>query len=359
MSWNPEPIASTFLDAAIGVRAWNSSLDAICEALGAAGATIVPLRGRLPQLPTSSSFQEAIQAYVQDGWQDHDVRFGALPTLRRTGFATDLDFTSEEEMRRSPYYQEWLQPYGLKWFGAVHIKGVEEDWVLSLQRSAQQGPFDPKEGLALAQLSKSLSSSAALANAIGFVKADAALDAFSRSDKAVVMLNRQGEVVRTNAAAEALFSDDINVQNRLLRCTNKESSRKLDNAIWKAGTSSDTYVDEPILLRRKNASPMIAYVSPARGAASDVFGSCQIYVIFVDLFKRQTAATEHLQSLFGLTRAEANFARHICNGGKPRDVATSLGISYETARSHLKGIFSKLDIKSQAELVSLIAHLKI
>ncbi|GJD68289.1 helix-turn-helix transcriptional regulator [Methylobacterium gnaphalii] len=40
------------------------------------------------------------------------------------------------------------------------------------------------------------------------------------------------------------------------------------------------------------------------------------------------------------------------------DVAAALGISYETARWHLKRVFAKLGISRQAELVAMVLALK-
>src|SRR6478735_5803943 len=110
MEWDPNVAARLFSDAAVGVKSWQSSLDEICELFGAAGATLLPLNGQLAQMPTSQSFEEAIGTYLKQGWHQQDVRFRGLPTARKRGFVTDLDFITESEIDRSPYYQDWLRP---------------------------------------------------------------------------------------------------------------------------------------------------------------------------------------------------------------------------------------------------------
>lgn len=61
-----------------------------------------------------------------------------------------------------------------------------------------------------------------------------------------------------------------------------------------------------------------------------------------------------LQALFGLTQAEAKLARGIAGGATLGKVAHASGITLETARSHIKRIFSKTCTTRQLELTILI-----
>ena len=55
-----------------------------------------------------------------------------------------------------PYYQEFLRPHKLGWFGAVKVGDGEDSWCLSIQRSIEQGPFQQSEIDRLATLSSQL-----------------------------------------------------------------------------------------------------------------------------------------------------------------------------------------------------------
>ena len=356
--WNLNAISQSFAEAATGQITWRRSLDLISEQVGGSGATIVPLKGLLPERPTSSAFEEAIDVYVKDGWYKHDDRFRAMGAVRRKGFGTDLDFISEEEMRRSPYYQEWLRPFGLKWFAGVLISGLEEEWALSLQRSEAQGPFTDAEGTQLALLSRGLASSAMLANALGFARADAALDAFTASGKAVILFNRHGEIIRANPAAEELFTDSFRIRQRRIVCPTAEETTNLARAIQKACDSRIEYLDLPVLLKRPNKTSIIAYVSRSRGVAIDVLSPCQGYVIFVDPYRRGLPTRSVLMDSFGLTGTEASVADMLRDGRSLRQISTEIGISYETGRTHLRNIFSKLDVHDQADLVAFLVQLR-
>ena len=58
-----------------------------------------------------------------------------------------------------------------------------------------------------------------------------------------------------------------------------------------------------------------------------------------------------LHRYFGLTPSEARLALHLVRGETLRSAAAKLHISYETARTQLKHIFSKTGTCRQAELV--------
>ena len=61
-----------------------------------------------------------------------------------------------------------------------------------------------------------------------------------------------------------------------------------------------------------------------------------------------------LRCHFGLTPAEARLALQLVAGETLRSAGVKLGISYETARTHLKNIFSKTGTRRQAELVVVL-----
>jgi DNA-binding CsgD family transcriptional regulator len=64
-----------------------------------------------------------------------------------------------------------------------------------------------------------------------------------------------------------------------------------------------------------------------------------------------------LEDAYGLTPTEARVALSIAAGGALGDAARRLGISHNTAKTHLHRIFAKTDTHRQAELARLIASL--
>lgn len=59
-----------------------------------------------------------------------------------------------------------------------------------------------------------------------------------------------------------------------------------------------------------------------------------------------------IQSVFGLTQAEARLLHLLCKEGSLNECANSLSVSIHTVRSQLKSIMAKTNVSSQVELVS-------
>ena len=62
-----------------------------------------------------------------------------------------------------------------------------------------------------------------------------------------------------------------------------------------------------------------------------------------------------LIELYGLTPAQADVARTLYAGFSVEETAARLQLSLNTVRTHLKHIFSKCDVQSQAELLHTLA----
>ena len=61
-----------------------------------------------------------------------------------------------------------------------------------------------------------------------------------------------------------------------------------------------------------------------------------------------------LCELYGLTPAEAGVAVRLVTGAPLCDVADELGISMNTARTHLRRVFAKTRTRGQSDLVRLL-----
>ena len=71
---------------------------------------------------------------------------------------------------------------------------------------------------------------------------------------------------------------------------------------------------------------------------------------------RAQAPHEVVQQMFGLTPAEATLAMQLANGLSLDEAAEALDIMRNTARAHLRAIFSKTGVTRQTELVRLVLN---
>jgi DNA-binding CsgD family transcriptional regulator len=359
-SWNLTTIESAFVEAAIDRSKWVAAMDAVAATTGSAGAILLPVPSRaVPVVPFSESLGTTSETYFNDGWVDRDVRYRGIPTLLRNGVVCDLDFVTKDEIKRSAYYHDFLGRDGLRWFAGVKVAVGNDVWCLSIQRSTKQGPFERAELEKLASLSMSLSSAASVAHALDFARAEGALNAFEVSNLPVVLLNRQVEVLQTNAAADLLLSGDVAIRQRRVTSHDPEANRALNAALQAVLSSSASRVlMPPVSLPRSLGRPLLAYAMRLPALSDHPLALCQAILLFVDL-DRETAPADGavLRRCFGLSAAEARLAAGLANGKTLDHLAEELAITKETARHELKLVFSKLDVHRQSELVALLGKL--
>lgn len=344
--------------AALDPTLWDAAMEVAEKATDSAGAILFDLRGHFPRIPRSRSMEASFERYVEGGWIHRDERYRLIPFLARRGVTTDLDLFTAEDIAKLPYYQEFLSPLGLRWYAAVKVAAGDDFWCISLQRSIERGPFSPAEQVELDKLSRTLGASVAVSRALGFARAEAGLEAFSASARAAIMVDRYGRVLLVNQAAEALLGSSLQVRGGRLVSWSKDATdaleRSLRELLW---ISTPSATMPPIALPRIEGRSLIAYPMRLRAVSPNALAPCQAVVVILDPDSEPQPPETILRSCFGLTAAEAGLARHVSSGRKLESVADELGISYETARKHLKAIFAKTDTHRQAELTALVARI--
>jgi DNA-binding CsgD family transcriptional regulator len=351
-------LTDSFSAAAINPLLWEAAMDTASQITGSVGATLLPISGNLPIVPMSQSVGDLVATYVRDGWHLRDERQRGVPTMIRRGVMCDLDFANPDEFSHHPYYQEFLAPFDLRWFVGVKVSVGSELWCLAIQRSVEQGPLSPNDLRKLGKISQGLSNAAALARAIGFVRAEAALSAFQASGSAVALLDRAGEIVMINQAAERMLGTDIAIVNKRFASQSPAATTALDLTIHALIESPDgSLVLPPLVLPRKKGRPILAYPSRAAAISADCLAPCHAVLVLVDLESKMHLVEGTLIRALGLTRAEATLACHLMRGESIEVAASNLGVAYQTSRNHLKSIFHKTRTHRQAELVALLSKL--
>jgi DNA-binding CsgD family transcriptional regulator len=352
-----DKLTEAFAAAAVNPARWDAAMDVASYATGSLGAMLFPVRGRTPNLPKSESMRGLAEDYVGGGWVHRDDRYQSAPALLRRGVSSEFDFTTPEEMAKSQYYQDFLGRHGLRWFAGVKVGEGEDVWALTLQRTVAQGPFSPDELGRLAELSRRLAGAAQLACAFGFARMEGALAAFDASRTPAAAIDRSGEVVRLNLSAERLIGADLQVVKKRLVSFNRDATAALDKAlhalIWTKGEAFHA----PVVLPRRLGRPIIAYPSRLAAEGFTGFAACSGFVAFLDLEARPPADGRALAKAFGLTPAEARLAVRFLAEESLEAAAQGLGISIDTARNQLKGVYQKTGVRRQGEIIALLSRL--
>ena len=163
----------------------------------------------------------------------------------------------------------------------------------------EQTPFSPgKKKRKLAQLSKSLSSAAAIARALGFAATNAALEAFEVSDTAVLLIDRTGNVIRVNQTAEHLLKGDIRISRGKLVSKHRDAVQLVERSLHKLLAARESALAAPIPLPRDGQRPLLVYLMKLSSLSANALAECQVIAVLIDPDKRWTPAETTLRASF-------------------------------------------------------------
>ncbi len=346
-------------EAAVNPEAWRDIMDGICKAVGASAAILLQSDIRTPDVPRTESIDEATQFYFRNNWHLIDPRAKAFPRLMAGEVVTDLDVMTPEQIRSDPMYNEVLFPFGYRWFAGVGFWADSAAWALTIQRTGREGAFEARDKQLLARLAPRLTETATLATVVGRIALNSMTDVLDRVRQPAMVLDRQGRVLSTNAAAESGFDNEVRVRERRLVVRDKQAMTRIDQLTSMIRSTPDTVAlpASPILIRRTNKPPVVLRVLPVDGAARSVFLGARAMLILSNLVPRAAPDPALIAQAFDLTPAESRLAALLASGTTIDSAAEQLHISRETARNHLKSIFSKTGAHRQSELVTLVSQL--
>ncbi len=338
---------------------WTDLLDEVATAADAMGAGLLPQTGSKEGLATAS-LQECLETYISEGWAegDRDTHKRARALQMRGEVAIDRDLTDADDPG-SPFLQEFMPRFGGKWWAGVGIRSGSNLWSLTLHRSARQDPFEETERVILRQFSSRLNELGELADIAGRFTLSTVARSFDQIGKAVVAIDETGKVIHANAQAELLLGASVRLTEGRLMFADRKAAADYEKIVNRLGATREgkTLGADPIIVRRRNASPLMIKILPVDGAARSPFLNARALVLVNEIGRPARSDWQILKRALGLTPAEARLAAHLATGESLESVAEAVGITKETARSTVKSIFQKTDTHRQAELVALLASL--
>jgi DNA-binding CsgD family transcriptional regulator/PAS domain-containing protein len=281
---------------------------------------------------------------------------------------TDYSFTTEAEITRSEFYQDYLLPHGVGYVGAIMLTNDARSFAgIAIQRSRQQGPFELAELDLLERLAPHLTRALRLQTRFAALEAERWADQILRDRLpfAVILVDERGRIVSQNQAATDLFAgaDGLTARCGRLWAAHPTDQAALDRLIRGAAvTANGQGVDGggAVALRRpslRRPLGVLVMPIPRRGSAFTLdigAPSPAALIIVTDPEAMPQTPVAILQRLYGLTPAEAGLARALAAGRSLHEYADAARVTSETARWRLKQVLAKTDTHRQAELVRLL-----
>lgn len=267
-------------------------------------------------------------------------------------------------LERSEYYHDCLKRFGIAYsMGAVIAREGDYAPTLSSLRSPAKHPFGESEREVGRFLMPHLSRAWAVHQRLGILAAgESVLDTLPLG---ILFLASNGTAVYCNCAAEEIFrgNDGLSLRGGRLSAADRIADVQLRRAVQEAvsprASIGPSAVHVPRIHPRGDyhGRDYQVVAAPLRKRFRQFTGMLEpvAVALITDPEKRPLASTDVLMRAYKLTRKEAMLAAKLFEGKSLEQAAQELTITYETARTHLRRIFSKTGTSRQAELILLIA----
>ncbi len=172
-----------------------------------------------------------------------------------------------------------------------------------------------KEEEMLASFTRRLIEIAAVAGARG--AGTSATDILNTMCLPAISIDRCGFIVEVNAAADAVFDNEVNIRDKRLYVRDLEARALLKTALDELPNPAKlkALIAEPIIVQRSGKLPVILRIWPFEGAARSAEQDVHALVTLNVLGPKPGPPTAILAQTFRLTPSEAKLASIIARGG--------------------------------------------
>jgi DNA-binding CsgD family transcriptional regulator len=340
---------------------WRPALERLRVALGSAEVAFVRAGAGIAADTTGHVLsQESYDRYRRYyGRLDPKAAFFAR---RGAGFLfNDAEHFDDRFVAKDPFYQEFSAPLGTR-HTLDHLVGRcgDDEVYLAAMRSASSGPYDTRMAgrvrragehfLRALKLRTTLAQAQSLAG-----RAGAALERLSYG---IVILDDALRVAFANGFARDALSHcaELSVRHGRMNARSAAAERLLAQASLQA-LAPGTPAAMTRLTRRDGSALYLWCIGlPASSplAQSERPG---VLLVLRDPLRQPAVAARDLQTLHGLTGAEAELALALGAGGRLDAIAAERCVKLSTVRTQLLSVLAKMGLHRQADLARAIAML--
>lgn len=355
-------------DASVDPSLWEAPLLRISDLLGGSTAAlgIVDPAGQ-GDIVSIRCAPEAVQSFATY-YAERNPMVQYLPNAAFGKPFTDRSLMSRAQWERTEFYNDWgrnndnhtclLMP--------VLRSGGRQGW-FAVSRPAHAGDFEPRHMELAELLAPHLRRALEIGKKLHTARTSGA-PLLEQLTIAALCLDDKGRVVWANTRAEALLEacDGISrARNNTLAAISNTATVALQKLVRQAGTGQGGMQR---LDRMSGRPSLVAIAVPMRGAAAEQAAlpppatESTTTLFIVDSTSNgalggEAARLEALRGLYGLTLMEAKVALRLAGGVSIPEVADSLSVAPSTVRTHTKGLYSKMGLHSQAELICLVGQI--
>lgn len=263
------------------------------------------------------------------------------------------------------FYRQYLAPLDLRYVLVAHMRtpgGMH--CALFACRGPEGEDFNDAERALVRLLLPHLQQAVDLHSTVDQLESERRLYALT-IDRLLVgtaILDTQGRLMRCNDAAQRLLDsrDGLECRQERLHAFGRQDNRNLQSAVQALLQRREGADDVEVLAlsRPSGGMPLNLLLRPlALNHESHGEARQPALVVFIrNPADSPRASRTLLRSLFQLTRTETEVAMQMMDGLTLDETADALGVSRNTVRAHLRGVFAKTGVTRQAELVKTLLN---
>lgn len=265
----------------------------------------------------------------------------------------------------SELYKQFLQPADVRYVLGADLRtesGVECRFRISRNHASKE--FSARDKAFCTLMLPHLRRAVEVHSRLDTVEVERSMYAntVDRMQVGTVMLDANGVIVAKNRAADEILAqgNGVCITRGMIEATDAQENRTLNRAVRQAvmghlGTASP--IVEAMPITRSGNKPRLGVLIrtiPLSEWSDDSKHRAAVALFLRDPDRKPQGAQETLRKLFDLTPAETSLAMLLANGMTLDEAADESGISKNTARTHLRAIFSKTGVTRQATLVGIV-----
>lgn len=348
-------------------RAWESAVGSVCEAMDIPRLLMGTISRGGKHVEFTFAHRAAphavalLEGPLADPAHNPWLALASTHPLRRV--ATVDDMGGLDHLKSTRMWSDFYVPFDLsECIGAPLERQPEYSNVLIVGRKVGAQRFSSSERKKLQALLPHIARAWRVKRAVTEMEAQigSLKMVLDRIDRAIIVSGPEGEIRFANRSADRLLSrgNAIDIRNGRLCATRPRDTEALRALIGRAAATSiggELVAVDAVALPCDNFDASLAVVAePLAPAHSDTLGHIAAAgaILFIgDSQASRSPSSERLQVVYGLTPAEARLTSAVVDGGGMGLAAQALGLSSNTAKYHLKAVFGKVGVSSQAQLV--------
>jgi len=351
--------------------AWCNFLPKVCGAFNASagGFVIHDFASRAGSLRHDFNIRAKFREAYNEGLSAVNPWMESLAFYEEGSAVSGDDILSDDDMLQTEFYRSYLEPQALlhRLCGVISRDGGDVHFI-SLLRPPEAKPFDKRDKATLSHLLPHLKRSVKVREEVvrDRLARESLAEFMDHLPMAFLLVSRNGHVEFHNRVAKEMIAREnglfVGAGGYLATASAKNTADMRQLIIKTAGGATarngpDTG-EHFIISRAPGRLPLICVMYPVSqsrpGDESD--SDPAVAVLIKDPQIENLGGLPDFANAYNLTKAEARLIGLLTVGHGLFEAARELGVTNNTARTHMRNIYSKVGMNRQADLIRLFAQ---